>query len=929
MFIGSPPSPDAVSPAAEDETLELAQATAPGGQTPEQISAVEGGEPIGQVSAVQGTTFITRVDGTKLKAGDGTPIFQGDVIETEGGGAVGITFADDSTFSMAENGSMVIDEMVYDPGTQTGTSVINIAEGVFTFVSGQIAKTGIDAMVITTPVAVIGIRGTSGGGRAGPEGTQNTYSLFADPDGTIGEMAIQTLGGSQILNGINQTTQISSAYVPPTVPVTLPPQAIQRFYAKAAAVAPKPIFTEKPAAAPAGDVPPGDAPAAGDPLAPDAPAGDLPAGDLPPGEEGIDQAATEAFDLILAAGGSLDEAMAAAAGAANEAGIKAVLAENPDHFGSQEAGFAVLDRITDDVFLGVTGRIDPLSAGTGSGAGYRNFTERTFFSDEIGHLIDDAIGDLVGGLFGDFLDFGALGGGDEFFDLFLDDPFADFNDEFFADDDIFFEEQFLFDDRTIKEEPLFDDTRLIEFVDDSINLIGPDPSVPTVTIPVSGVGTFAFVNAQNDIFIGGAGNDSITITGQAQAGDVFDGGGGADTLTLASDFSHILRVFNLDSIDLSASTGFNAIQFASAGTLSITLNTVGSFNFAGTSVDGSPLDQTFVIQTLVDGTNNSLRLTGSGGNDTVNFADGTNVIDNMIGVETVNFAAAANSSLTFQTPINNVNIISGGGGATQALTLNGAGNTLTATGTFTSFTGSTGADTVTLGNTGATLGGVTAVETIIGGAGTDSITLGAGGQTISISKVETLNSGTGADNVTHTGTSNITINASTGLDTFNLDGSGTQTVAYSARNQFGDTLSGFSTATDVIDTSAGGDFNFTQAAAAIAATGFVDNATSLNIAADTNAAFEFTQATSSLAGTATAGTALALGQAALVGNLLTGSNITTNLIILYDNATTANAAVYAVTDANADGATTASEIELIAFIANVGADNLSAANFTV
>ncbi len=211
---------------AENGGVELAQATA------------SGAEPVGQITALQGSAFIIRTDGTKVQASDGAPIFQGDTIETAAKGAVGITFADQSTFSLADEGQMVIDEMVYDPGTQSGKSAISVAEGIFTFVSGQIAKTDVGAMTISTPVATIGIRGTSGGGQAAAEGTPNTFTMFADPGGGTGEMIITTQGGAQTLNSPNQTTQITSAFVPPTIPVTLPAAAIARFYANARAVAP-------------------------------------------------------------------------------------------------------------------------------------------------------------------------------------------------------------------------------------------------------------------------------------------------------------------------------------------------------------------------------------------------------------------------------------------------------------------------------------------------------------------------------------------------------------------------------------------------------------------------------------------------------------------------------------------------------------------
>ena len=125
----------------------------------ELAQATEGtGEPVGQITALQGSVFIVRADGTKVQAADGAPVYQGDTIETGADGAIGVTFADQSSFSLADSGQMTIDEMVYDPSSQSGKSAVSVAEGLFTFVSGQIAKTDVEAMTISTPVATIGVR---------------------------------------------------------------------------------------------------------------------------------------------------------------------------------------------------------------------------------------------------------------------------------------------------------------------------------------------------------------------------------------------------------------------------------------------------------------------------------------------------------------------------------------------------------------------------------------------------------------------------------------------------------------------------------------------------------------------------------------------------------------------------------------------------
>lgn len=125
-----------------------------------QIGVQEVGAPIGTVDNVEGAVSVTHVDGTTEFLNIGDKVYQGDVLETETGAGVGITLADTSVFSLGEEGQLVLDELVYDPGTQDGSAVISLVEGTASFVSGQIAKINPDAVSITTPVATIGIRGT-------------------------------------------------------------------------------------------------------------------------------------------------------------------------------------------------------------------------------------------------------------------------------------------------------------------------------------------------------------------------------------------------------------------------------------------------------------------------------------------------------------------------------------------------------------------------------------------------------------------------------------------------------------------------------------------------------------------------------------------------------------------------------------------------
>ena len=93
----------------------------------------------------------------QAKVGD--LVYQGDAVATGADGQVGINFTDGSSFNLSNNARMVLDEFVYDPNSTSNATLFNLTKGTFTFVAGKVAKTG--DMKIDTPVATMGIRGTT------------------------------------------------------------------------------------------------------------------------------------------------------------------------------------------------------------------------------------------------------------------------------------------------------------------------------------------------------------------------------------------------------------------------------------------------------------------------------------------------------------------------------------------------------------------------------------------------------------------------------------------------------------------------------------------------------------------------------------------------------------------------------------------------
>jgi len=221
--------------------VKLAGPTAPGQfalvENGPFVQLAQGAESIGTVEATDGVVEAIRIDGTKVPLAKGDDIFQGDTLVTGEGAAVGIVFVDETTFSLGEDGRMVIDEMIYDPDSQEGAFGATLVQGVFTFVSGEIAKTAPDAMTLSTPIATIGIRGTKVAGRAGQEGEENTFSLLPEFDTAgnpiVGEVFIGTQGGNVVLNAFGATVQMTSAFDAPPPPIVFTQEQIQQKFGAA------------------------------------------------------------------------------------------------------------------------------------------------------------------------------------------------------------------------------------------------------------------------------------------------------------------------------------------------------------------------------------------------------------------------------------------------------------------------------------------------------------------------------------------------------------------------------------------------------------------------------------------------------------------------------------------------------------------------
>jgi tetratricopeptide (TPR) repeat protein len=126
-------------------------------------------KPIGKVLSVSGSVVIQHTTAVILQANlarnpNSTArindlVYQGDFVETGADGVVGIVFLDGTSFNLSRNARIELNELIYNPRTNSNSTFFNLQKGTLTFIAGATAKIG--DMKIETPVATMGIRGTA------------------------------------------------------------------------------------------------------------------------------------------------------------------------------------------------------------------------------------------------------------------------------------------------------------------------------------------------------------------------------------------------------------------------------------------------------------------------------------------------------------------------------------------------------------------------------------------------------------------------------------------------------------------------------------------------------------------------------------------------------------------------------------------------
>lgn len=98
-----------------------------------------------------GSTVVTKI---------GEEVQNLDRIFTGKDSSVGVTLRDETLLSTGANSVLVIDQYEFDTESREGNTEVSLLKGTLRFVTGVIGKLRPKAVLVKTPVATIGIRGT-------------------------------------------------------------------------------------------------------------------------------------------------------------------------------------------------------------------------------------------------------------------------------------------------------------------------------------------------------------------------------------------------------------------------------------------------------------------------------------------------------------------------------------------------------------------------------------------------------------------------------------------------------------------------------------------------------------------------------------------------------------------------------------------------
>jgi hypothetical protein len=169
----------------------------------------EAATAIGKVSRLLGVAEGTVEGAHRVLAADDA-VYLDEKITTGGGARLEMTLDDATVLTVGENATLTLDTFVYNPRGENRLAATVV--GAFRYVSGTLLAGASRQASVTTPFAVLGVRGTDFWG--GP--IDGGFGVFVFE----GAVSVTNAGGTVLLSAPGQGTSFPNAAAPPG-PITV------------------------------------------------------------------------------------------------------------------------------------------------------------------------------------------------------------------------------------------------------------------------------------------------------------------------------------------------------------------------------------------------------------------------------------------------------------------------------------------------------------------------------------------------------------------------------------------------------------------------------------------------------------------------------------------------------------------------------------
>jgi hypothetical protein len=142
---------------------------------------------IGAVAAVKPDAYGAAPSAAEQTLVIGANVVENEKIRTNADGTANLIFADRSTLTVGKGSEVTLDKFVYDPGTKSGSMVLNLGQGALRFIGGQLSKDG--NVTVKTPTATMTVRGGIALFFTAPDGSTTAVLLYG--------VALTDLGSGQ------------------------------------------------------------------------------------------------------------------------------------------------------------------------------------------------------------------------------------------------------------------------------------------------------------------------------------------------------------------------------------------------------------------------------------------------------------------------------------------------------------------------------------------------------------------------------------------------------------------------------------------------------------------------------------------------------------------------------------------------------------